>query len=329
MTKPILSSDQLVQHMIDKGIKFTIISPEDAVRHLSEHNNYFKLTSYRKNYTKYTSGANAGNYENLEFAYLRELARIDTAIRHTLLEMALDIEHFLKVLLIKAVEDNISKGEDGYKIISNFLFDKDNPSTHNRAENVSKRSGSFYRKITQNKNNPYCSGLTSKYADEMPVWAYVELISFGDLKDLIEFYSEKTDWILPVDIQSLNRVRQLRNACAHGNAIINDLRPFSGTPSKSLAPPFITQFVMNAGISKTSRKKKLSNPRINQIVHLLYVYDRIVISKNTRTIRLSALNRLINDRIPENKTYFNSNQLLNSTYDFFHRIIAKIQYDID
>lgn len=325
MRKPILTSDQLVQHMVDKGIEFSIISQDDAKRHLSEHNNYFKLTSYRKNYTKYTSGPKTGQYENLEFAYLRELARIDTLIRHLLLEMTLDIEHFLKVLLLKAVEDNIINGEDGYRIIEEFLFDSGNPSTSARAENSSKRSGNFYRKINQNKKNPYCGGLTNKYADEMPVWAYVELMSFGDLKDLIEFYANRTGWTLPIDIQSIDRVRQLRNACAHGNAIINDLKPVSGTPSKSVAPPFITSFVINAGISKTSREKKLSNPRINQIVHLLYVYDILVTSNNTRTMRLEALNKLINDRIPQNKDYFNSNQLLTSTYDFFQKIVATIQ----
>ncbi len=326
MNKPILTSDQLVQHLVDKGVEFSIISQDDARKHLSEHNNYFKLTSYRKNYTKFTSGPKAGQYERLEFAYLRELARLDTEIRHLLLEMALDIEHFLKVLLLKAVEDNIENGEDGYKVIDDFLFDSNNPSSSARAENASKRSGDFYRKINQNKKNPYCGGLTKKYADKMPVWAYVELMSFGDLKDLIVFYVDRTGWVLPIDIQSIDRVRQLRNACAHGNAIINDLKPVPGSPSKSVAPPFITSFVINAGISKTSREKKLSNPRINQIVHLLYVYDRLVTSKNTRTMRLDALNKLINERIPKNKEYFINNQLLASTYDFFKRIVDSIHY---
>jgi len=324
MRKPILTSDQLVQHMIDRGITFNIINQESAKKHLSDHNNYFKLSSYRKNYSKYTSGTKIGQYERLEFAYLIELARLDTLIRHLLLEMTLDIEHFLKVLLLKEVENNIKNGEDGYSIIEGYLFCVGNQSTKDRAEISSKRSGSFYRKMTSNTKNPYCVGLVNKYADDMPVWACVELMSFGDLKDLIEYYANQTGWVLPVDIQSLDRVRQLRNACAHGNAIINDLTPVSGNPMKSKAPPFITSFVINAGISKTSREKKLSNPRVSQIVHLLYVYDRLVTSKNTRTIRLEALNRLINERIPENKDYFQSNALLTSTYHFFRKIIETI-----
>lgn len=324
MRKPILTSDQLVQHMVDNGIKFTIIDQESAKKHLSDHNNYFKLSSYRKNYLKYTTGPKAGQYERLEFAYLRELARLDTLIRHLLLEMTLDIEHFLKVLLLKEVENNIKNGEDGYKIIEGFLFDIGNQSTKERAETSSKRSGNFSRKISSNMKNPYCGGLVNKYADDMPVWACVELMSFGDLKDLIEYYSNQTGWVLPVDIQSLDRVRQLRNACAHGNAIINDLNPVYGNPMKSKAPPFITSFVINAGISKTSREKKLSNPRISQIVHLLYVYDKLVTSKNTRTIRLEALNKLIDERIPENKEFFINNMLLTSTYRFFRKIIETI-----
>ena len=55
----------------------TITTEEDAKKHLCAHNNYFKLTSYRKNYTKRTSGPTEGQYAQLEFAYLRELARID------------------------------------------------------------------------------------------------------------------------------------------------------------------------------------------------------------------------------------------------------------
>lgn len=324
MRKPMLTSDQLVRHMVDKGITFTITTKEDAKKHLSAHNNYFKLTSYRKNYTKITTGPNAGKYENLEFAHLRELARIDTEIRHLLLDMALDIEHFMKVMLISEVEKQLPKGEDGYNIISDYLFDVTNPDVETRASNASKRAGGFARKISQNKNNPYCKDLTEKYKSDMPVWAYVELISFKDLKDLIEYYADQTGWTLPIDLRSLDRVRQIRNACAHGNAIINDLNPKPNMRDKSVTPREITQFVANAGVSKETREKKLSNPRINQIVHLLYIYNQVVTSQHTREMRINELKRLINERIPENKLFFAKNDLLTSTYHFFKTIVSTI-----
>lgn len=326
--KPMMSVDQLITHMGNKGIKFSIITEADAKQHLNNHNNYFKLTSYRKNYVKTTSGPNTGKYENLEFAYLIELARIDTEIRHLLLQMTLDIEHFLKVALIKAVEDRMTNtgDEDGYEIIKGYLLADDVTAISTKAETMARRNNQFSKKISQNKKNPYCSGLINSYSDEMPIWAFVELGSFGDIKDLVEYYSSKTGWVPPVDLKTLDRVRQLRNACAHGNCIINDLRPVttsgSGKAGVSPAPLYITAFTMKAGIGEGARSKKLSNPRINQIVHLLYTYDLVVTSKNTRTNRLNELHNLINGRLKANSSYFTGNQLLKSTYDFFKKIDA-------
>lgn len=146
-----------------KGITFNITSEAEAIAYLHQNNNYFKLTSYRKNYTKYTSGEKAGKYENLDFAYLVELARIDVQLRHIILAMCLDIEHFLKVQLIRAVE--MASGEDGYSIVADFVFDNGNQSFSERAKNASQRSHTISNKLEYNKSNPYCGGLISKYHD--------------------------------------------------------------------------------------------------------------------------------------------------------------------
>ena len=155
----------------------------------------------------------------------------------------------------------------------------------------------------------------------MPIWAFVELISFGDLEDLIDYYSKRSGWVSPVDNKSLDRVRQIRNAAAHNNCIINDLSP---TDQKLKTPKFITDFVSKAGVSHNTRKKKLSNKRINQIVHLLYIYDIVVKSDNTRTNRLNELKRIVDERMVQNKKYFDNNTMLTSTYDFFKKIIDNI-----
>ncbi|MBU5419593.1 Abi family protein [Acetanaerobacterium sp. MSJ-12] len=321
--KPMLCVDDLIEHSKKKGIRFDIMSEQDAKNYLDSNNNYFKLTSYRKNYAKITTGEKEGQYVGLDFAHLIELARIDVEIRHILLKMCLDIEHFLKVRLIKAVENNTmgSGDEDGYKIVTDFLVDAGRLDFGDRATNISKRSGSISRKIRQNKKNPYCKGLMEKYKSDMPIWAFVEVISFGDLEDLISFYSESTGWEEPVDKMSLDRVRQIRNAAAHSNCIINDLRP-----SKTLVktPLFITQFVSKAGIGEHIRGKKLSNGVINQIVHLLYVYSTIVTSENTRQTRLSEVKELFNTRLVQHHEYFADNELLKSSYEFFYKLISSL-----
>lgn len=322
------TANELIQHMKNKGIKFNIINEKDAEDHLNTHNNYFKLTSYRKNYVKYTSGSNKGKYENLEFAYLMELARLDSEIRSLLIDISLDIEHFLKVELIRAVEDRMfnSKDEDGYKILEGYLNAGDITDFEDRVKESTKRKNQCNNKFSQNLKNPYCYGLIRKYNEEMPIWAYVELCSFGDIKDLIEYYSNITGWNLGIDTITLDRVRQIRNACAHGNCIINDLNHNSGANSTivSRTPLFLANFLISAGINQGARHNKMSNPRINQIVHLLYVFDKIVVTKNTRSKRIAEIHNMIDNRLQSNSSYFTSNQLLSTTYQFFKKICANI-----
>lgn len=117
--KQLLTTDQLIKHMKEKGVTFNIISEQDAKIFLSENNYYMKLASYRANYPKYLSGEKVGQYINLDFAYLKELSSIDRHLRYLIMEMCLDIEHALKVLLISHVENNPL--EDGYELIRRFI----------------------------------------------------------------------------------------------------------------------------------------------------------------------------------------------------------------
>lgn len=327
MKKPMKTVRELIQHMKNKGIGFNILNEVEAEEHLNNHNNYFKLTAYRKNYTKYTSGSNKDKYERLEFAYLVELARIDAEIRSLLLDMALDIEHFLKVALIKVVENEMinKKVEDGYKILDGYFNADDIIDVADKFKIRTSRRNQFNNKFPQNIKNPYCSGLIKKYNEEIPIWAYIELCSFGDIKDLIAYYSCITGWNPGVDIITLDRIRQLRNACAHGNCIINDLTHNKSSTVAPKTPQFLAQFLINAGINQGSRHNKMSNPRINQIVHLLYTFDKIVVTDNTRNNRVREFKNLISGRLQEHKDYFKNNQLLSTTYDFFQKIANTIK----
>lgn len=48
--KPMLTIDELITHMEKKGIRFTIVSKEEAANFLAHNNYYMKLASYRRNY---------------------------------------------------------------------------------------------------------------------------------------------------------------------------------------------------------------------------------------------------------------------------------------
>jgi hypothetical protein len=50
--KPILGTDGQIRHLQSKGVKFNIMTVEEATEYLNKNNNYFKLTAYRKNFPK-------------------------------------------------------------------------------------------------------------------------------------------------------------------------------------------------------------------------------------------------------------------------------------
>ena len=116
--KPILTIEQQIEHLKQKGVAFELCSEEEAADYLRDKCNFFKLASYRKLFSKYEGGPRDGRYVDLDFGQLRLLAALDQELRHALLGMTLDIEHFQKVTLLREMED---RGEDGYAIVADYM----------------------------------------------------------------------------------------------------------------------------------------------------------------------------------------------------------------
>ncbi len=320
ISRPLLNSKELVEHLKSEGVKFTITTEDEAEIYLTKDNTFFNLNSYKKNFSKYTDGKNAGKYENLEFAYLVELNMLDMEVRHILLKMCLDIELFLKVYLISFVRKRASlgTGEDGYKIVRDYLGDVYNENKREKAANSRGRRSTYNKKINQSEKNPYCIDLVYKYGNKLPIWAYVEIIDFGDLLDIIDFCMKYYSMTLPLDRLCLDRVRKIRNATSHNNCIINDLCKYE---EKIKTPSYITIFASNAQISKNIRRKKLNNMRINQMTHLFYAYDKIVECNSSRRARVDELKDLMYNRMLVHSDYFKDNAVISSTYDYFRKIV--------
>jgi abortive infection bacteriophage resistance protein len=290
--KQLMTAEKLIIHMKSKGITFNIVSEEEAKHFLAEHNYYLKLASYRANYKKYSSGKRIGQYQNLDFAYLKELSTIDMHLRYIIVQMALDIEHYLKVKLLSSIEDN--PDEDGYHLIQCFFADDNNFSA--------------LKEIQRHKSSDYCKSLIEKYYPFFPAWVYVELISFGQLAYLCDFYNQ----LYGIEIGDrilLNSVRDIRNACAHSNCLINKLQPGNNRPHQSV----VDRIKLINGISEQSRDKKLSNKCIYDFVCLVYAYNEIVTSEATKKYRYNELNDLFTGRMKERKDYFSKNNLITSS----------------
>lgn len=301
--KKLLTASELVSHMENKGITFNRVSKKDAQVFLENNNYYMKLASYRSNYKKKSSGPEAGQYIELDFSCLQELSIIDMKIRYIAFQMALDIEHYMKVRLLNEIENNPE--EDGYKIIQKFI------AKDRRFETL--------KTIQRHKSSAYCKDLIEKYYPYFPAWVFVELISFGEFAYLCEFYFETYN----VEIGNrilLNSVRDIRNACAHSNCLINNLSPGNNKPHQTV----IERVKKVTAIGESSRKKKLSNKCLYDFVCLLYAYDSIVSSQDTKERRYNELEKLFEGRMISNKEWFQNNNTITSSYKFIKKIIDKL-----
>ena len=144
--KPKQTAQQLISKMkIEKGISFKYASESDAENYLSNINNYLRTASYRKNYQKHTKGIHKGKYIGLDFSYLQELSTIDMHFRFIVSKMCLDIEHDLKVKMLKDIESDSST--DGYDIVKDFLT----------------QNSYIIGKLEANSASPFTSDLIHKY----------------------------------------------------------------------------------------------------------------------------------------------------------------------
>ena len=120
-----LTAAELIYKMKhEKGIRFEYISENEAEIYLADINNYLRTAAYRKNYQKYEHGVDKGKYIDLDFAYLKELSTIDMHLRFLTYKMCIDVEHALKVKLLKDIE--LDKDADGYDIVQRFLDENKN-----------------------------------------------------------------------------------------------------------------------------------------------------------------------------------------------------------
>ena len=310
-----LTIEEQIQDMIDKNIQFELYSQEDAKKFLKYNNYYFKLKSYAKNYN---TNPETKKYYHLDFAYLVELSKIDMYIRKIILELSLDVEHYLKVRLLSDLSNN--SGEDGYNIIKLFL------QNHPNAEMDIKSKANKYS---------FCSDLAEKHLNEynepkeLALWNIVELLSFGNFMELYELYYQMYPSFNYSDY--LKSIKFIRNAAAHNNCILstlkkpNSIKKFSKTKKLANILGKIPEFQ-----KLDNRDAMMKNPIIHDFVTLLFVYNDIMKVSATKNARNRKMEEIYyqfcdeNGRIRKNKSYFNKNPYIKEPYLFICTIIEYI-----
>jgi len=307
IVKPIKSAQELVSHMQQKGITFHIVSPDNAADYMRNNNNYFRVASYRKNYNKQLD-ANQNpidKYVNLDFGYLQDLAIIDMELRYTFLQLSLDIEHFTKLELLREIENH---NEDGYQIVIDYINSLD--AEHKKH---------LQRELEQNRNSIYTGDIYKKYISNLPVWVFLELIPLGTM---LYFYRFCAYRFKSKDMQKnlfiLLQCKNIRNACAHSDCIINDLHRNTSRYGTSF---LITQKLSHIhGLNRNIRANQMSNERIQGLISILFMHNKIVTSKGVHSKAAQKLH-VFGNRMLRHPEYYVSNSLISSTFDFLQLVI--------
>lgn len=144
----------------------------------------------------------------------------------------------------------------------------------------------------------------------------MELISFGDMVKLYEYYTERYPRRLK-DSELLYSIRDLRNATAHSNCLINKLQKGTTKPSVK-----IVKFVSHIdGIGKSMRTNKLSNKFLYDFVSLLYVYNEFINVNVVKEKRFKQIQEFVDGRAMRNKEYFDKNECIKTAYTFVKKVI--------
>ena len=290
--RPMMKISDLVPYLKMKNIKFDIFSEEKAEKYLRDNNNYYNVTAYKHNFERYfIDGEFVDKYIDLDFAYLKDMAIIDHRVRLVLFKIIIDIEHYLKIRILNLIE-NIDE-EDGYRIVNMYLEKDFNDEKFPR-----KLHSSIFKKV----GSEYYNKIFSKYdidkdkkLENIPVWEFLEIITFGELVNFYEFFAKEYDLRKESkNVFILREVGKLRNAVAHNSCVLCDL----DKKDNQFAPDYkIIDFLNKCGINKDTRDNKLSNSRIRQITYTLYMFNEIVTSDGVKKNVTEDVNNLFFDII--------------------------------
>lgn len=310
---------QQIEHLGEKRITFSYSTQEEALEYLKINNNYFKLRAYRKGFPQRPDGT----YIGLDFEYLKDLSINDMLLRYCLLHMCLDVEHFEKVAMMRRFDES---DEDGYSIVQDFIKKENNKACAQEDRDACKNSDdeicSLFREV---KSSAYCVDLFNKFECKMPIWAFIEVLSFGSFLHFFRFFAEQLkDKDMTDEWYLLKSVKSIRNAAAHSNCVLNDLSP----NTRKHRPNYnVMDYMGRMGITKTTRENKMSCEKLYQIATLFYVYDKIMPKKGMREYRIKDLQAVIK-RMFLHIEYYDKCEMIESSFIIIKKLVDNLSKSV-
>ena len=128
--------------------------------------------------------------------------------------------------------------------------------------------------------------------------------------------------VISLNSNLMNMVRDIRNAAAHSNCLINKMTERIDVTKQPHAD--VTMFVSRMeGVSKESRRNNLKYKFTYSFVSLLCVYDSLM-PEGAKKKRYEQLKNFMEDRVVRHKDYFEKHTQIAAIYKFHKKIIDNL-----
>ena len=215
--KPARSYDEQARRLMDVHN----LHVEDAGRaqNILSTVNYYRLTTYGKHLRKPSDPELFIDGVMLDDLY--DLYQFDMGLRHQILPVL----EFFEVQLRAKISYHLAMtyGSTGYTDAANFRGDRQSQGSHKSLMNK------FRIEVDREDDLAFVRHHQSKYGGKFPIWAAVELFSFGMIAQLFAILTDEDQWAIsrqyhltPEELSALISASvDVRNICAHYGRLYN------------------------------------------------------------------------------------------------------------
>ena len=207
----------------------------DHARHILSTVNYYRLTTYGKHLRRQDDPEQFVDGVTLDGLY--DLYQFDMGLRHQILPVL----EFFEVQLRAKISYHLAMayGSTGYTDASNFRLDRQSQGSHKSLMNK------FRIEVDREDDLAFVRHHQSKYGGKFPIWAAVELFSFGMIAQLYSILTEDDQWAIskqyhltPEELSALISASvDVRNICAHYGRLYNQ-----AMDDRVILPPKYAQY---------------------------------------------------------------------------------------
>ena len=215
--KPARSYEEQVRRMIE--VHNLEIDNADHARRVLSTVNYYRLTTYGKHLRRQDDPERFVDGVSLDHLY--ELYQFDMGLRHQILPVL----EFFEVQLRAKLSYHLAMtyGSTGYTNSANFKPDRQSQGSHKSLMNK------FRIEVDREDDLAFVRHHQTKYGGKFPIWAAMELFSFGMIAQLFDILTEDDQWAIskeyrlsPEELDALiSAAVDVRNICAHYGRLYN------------------------------------------------------------------------------------------------------------